>query len=212
MKSSLKKISIIMGSVVAFSICFAYLIYLYRNSNMEKLQLDNSINLAINTISEKYKLQQKETKTEVKKVELRKTVYENLTMDELIEKINKSLNSTISGKGELIATYSLEKKVDPVLATAIILHETGCKWDCSYLVKKCNNVGGIKGAPGCAGMSSYQRFDSIDSGITFFISNLKSNYYDFGLNTPEKLQVKYSGNSPGWSESINNYMYEIKNK
>ena len=106
----------------------------------------------------------------------------------------------------------MEKGVDPVLATAIMLHETGCKWNCSYLVKKCNNVGGIKGSPGCGGMASYQKFDSIDSGIKFFISNLKSNYYKYGLNTPEKLQAKYSGNSPGWATNVRNYMNEIKSK
>mgnify|MGYP002511620479 CR=1 FL=1 len=34
------------------------------------------------------------------------------------------------------------------LAVAIVLHETGCKWTCSKLVRECNNVGGMKGS-GC---------------------------------------------------------------
>ena len=212
MKSDLKKISIFISCFILFSIASAYLVFAYRSSNMEKLHLDNNVSLALQAISKENTIQKTVATTEVKKVELRKTVYENLTMDELVRKLNKSLNSNLSGKGELIASYSLEKGVDPVLATAIMLHETGCKWNCSYLVKKCNNVGGIKGSPGCAGMSSYQRFNSLDAGIKFFISNLKTNYYNKGLNTPEKLQGKYSGNSPGWATNINNYMKEIKNK
>ena len=46
-------------------------------------------------------------------------VYAGLTLEELTNKINKSLNSTISGKGELIATYSLEKNVDPYMCNHI---------------------------------------------------------------------------------------------
>ena len=212
MKSKLKKISIVVCSFIILFIISTYLIFDYRNNDFENLYLDNNVNLAVQTISESFELQKAEVKLESEKVEVKKLVYENLTLDELIAKLNKVLNSSLSGKGKLIATYSLEKGVDPVLATAIILHETGCKWNCSYLVKKCNNVGGMKGSPGCAGMSEYQKFDSLDSGIKVFISNLKSNYYSRGLNTPEKLQAKYSGNSPGWANNIRNYMKEIKNK
>ncbi|MDD6878872.1 MAG: glucosaminidase domain-containing protein [bacterium] len=139
--------------------------------------------------------------------ELNKLVYENMTMSELITMINSSLNSTISGKGELIATYSLEKNVDPIVATAIILHETGCKWTCSNLVKKCNNVGGVKGSPKCNG--EYKKYNSLDSGIKKFIDNLSQNYYSKGLNTPELMQKKYAGSS-SWATKVNNYIDEIK--
>jgi len=134
-------------------------------------------------------------------------VYQDMTMDELIGLINRSLNSTISNKGELIATYSLEKGVDPVLATAIILHETGCRWECSYLVKACNNVGGMKGSSGCNG--SYARFSSLDQGIKSFINNLDKNYYAYGLNTPEKMNSKYA-ESTSWAKNVNNYIKSIK--
>ena len=43
-----------------------------------------------------------------------------------------------------------------ILAVAISLHETGCKWTCSTLVTKCNNIGGQKGS-GC-GNGGYARF------------------------------------------------------
>lgn len=132
-------------------------------------------------------------------------VYDGLTLDELSEKINRSLNSTISGKGYLIASYSLEMGVDPYMATAIILHETGCKWDCSYLVKSCNNVGGQKGS----GCGSYSYFESLDSGIIAFINNLSKNYINYGLVTPEQINTKYASDT-NWATNVNKYIEIIK--
>ena len=111
-----------------------------------------------------------------------------MTMSELTSLLDKSLNSTLSNKGELIASHSLKKGVDPVVATAIILQETGCKWSCSQMVRKCNNVGGVKGSPNCGG--GYKRYSTLDEGIKQFIDNLANNYYAYGLDTPEKMQLK----------------------
>lgn len=132
-------------------------------------------------------------------------VYDGLTLDELTNKLNKSLNSTIAGKGDLIASYSLEKGVDPYMAEAIILQETGCKWDCSYLVKSCNNVGGQKGS-GCGG---YSYFPSLDEGIKAFIDNLYNNYVSLGLTTPEQINPKYA-ESTLWAVNVNSYIDIIK--
>lgn len=152
-----------------------------------------------------------EFNVEKEKEEQRKKaiVYEGMTLNELSAQLNKSLNSTISNKGELIASYSLEVGVDPVLATAIILHETGCEWECSYLVKKCNNVGGVKGSPGCNG--SYKRYSTLDEGIKQFIDNLYNNYYAYGLDSPEKMNKKYA-QSTTWSSKVNSYISSIKEK
>ena len=68
-------------------------------------------------------------------------VYDNMTMEELSAKLDRSLNSDLLGKGYLFASKSLELGVDPYVAVAIVLEETGCKWNCSNLVKQCNNVG-----------------------------------------------------------------------
>lgn len=132
-------------------------------------------------------------------------VYENMTLDELSEKLNRSLNSTISGKGYLIASYSLELGVDPYLATGIILLETGCSWECSSLVKECNNVGGQKGS----GCGSYTAYDTLDDGIKGFIDNLYRNYYSYGLTTPEQMNSKYAS-STEWATKVNNYIDKIK--
>jgi len=137
-------------------------------------------------------------------------VYDGLTEEQLIEKINKSLNSTIANKGDLIVTHSLELGVDPYLATAIILHETGCKWECSALVKQCNNVGGQKGGPSCGG-GSYKRYDTLDEGIIGYLDNLYYNYIDKGLVTPSQMGPKYAA-STTWAGKIDKYIIEIKNK
>ena len=132
-------------------------------------------------------------------------VYDNMTLEQLSEKLNRSLNSDVSGKGYLIASRALETGVDPYVATAILLHETGCKWECSYLVKACNNVGGQKGY----GCGSYSSFPSLDEGIIAFIDNLSNNYVRYGLNTPEEINTKYASDM-SWASKVNNYIEIIK--
>ena len=132
-------------------------------------------------------------------------VYDGKTINQLAEQLNKSLNSDMSGKGYLIATKSLEYGVDPYMATAIILQETGCKWNCSVLVKNCNNVGGQKGT----GCGSYSYFETLDVGIEAFISNLYNNYVSQGLTTVEAINPKYA-ESTEWSAYVNNYIESIK--
>lgn len=135
-------------------------------------------------------------------------VYDGLTRDELVAKINKNLNSTLSGKGDIFVDYALSLGLDPYLATAIVLHETGCSWDCSHLVKACNNVGGQKGGPGCEG-GSYKAYATLDEGIKGYMDNLYNNYYALGLTTPEAINPKYAA-STAWASKINYYMQKIK--
>lgn len=136
-------------------------------------------------------------------------VYDGLTMDELSAKLENNLNSTISGYGHVFASKSVELGIDPYLAVAIMLHETGCKWTCSQLMQKCNNVGGMKGSPGCNG-GSYKRFDTLDEGIDAFLNLLYKKYYSKGYTTPEQIGPRYAEDS-SWAQKINNYINQIKN-
>ncbi len=135
-------------------------------------------------------------------------VYDGLTMNELVEKLNRSLHSTLSGTGASFAKYAIEMGIDPYLAVAIVLHETGCNGTCSKQVKQCYNVGGMKGGPSCNG-TSYKRFNSLDEGIYAFMSNLKENYYDKGLTTPEAMNKKYAA-STSWAKKVHHYINKIK--
>ena len=130
----------------------------------------------------------------------------NLTIEELSAKLDRTLSYDLAGKGHLYASYCLEKGVDPYLAVAISMEETGCKWGCSRLVKTCNNVGGMKGS----GCGSYGYFNTIDDGIKAFIDNIERNYVAYGLTTAEAMNPKYAEN-PMWSRNVNNYIEKIRN-
>ena len=142
-------------------------------------------------------------------IEEPKIVFDGLTMEELSSKLERNLNSDISGYGEVFATKSIELGLDPYLAVSIMLHETGCKWNCSSLMRKCNNVGGMKGSPGCNG-GSYKRFNTLDEGIDAFLNNLYNNYYAKGYTTPEQIGARYA-EDPAWPSKINKYINEIRN-
>lgn len=137
-------------------------------------------------------------------------VYESMTLEELGEKLNRSLGGDIvAGKGQLIAAECVNKGVDPYIATAILLHETGCGSSCSSLARTCYNFGGQKGAPGCNG-GSYKQFSSIDEGLVGLIDNLNNNYFSRGLNTVESIGPKYA-ESGTWVSKINWYVEKIRN-
>lgn len=136
-------------------------------------------------------------------------VYEGMTLEELAIKLDRNLGSDIvAGKGALIATECINKGVDPYVATAILLHETGCKSRCSQLARQCNNFGGQKGSPSCNG-GSYKAYNSIDEGLVGFIDNLYRNYYSRGLNTVATIGPRYA-ESPTWQGKINWYVNQIR--
>lgn len=136
-------------------------------------------------------------------------VYEGMTMEELAAKLDKNLgNGYIAGKGYLIASKCIEKGVDPYIAVAIMLHETGCKSNCSKLVRYCNNVGGQKGSPGCNG-GQYKAFATLDEGIIGFIDNLYRNYYARGLTTIDTIASRYAESS-AWTAKIHSYVNSIR--
>lgn len=140
-------------------------------------------------------------------VSLRKEVYDGLTLEELADRLNRSLGSAaLAGKGELVASYCLEKGVDPYVATAIMIHETG--YGTSTIARTCNNVAGQKGSPAC--MGSYKGYPTIDEGIKGAIDNLYNNYYSHGLNTVETIGPKYA-ESGTWISKINSFINKIKN-
>ena len=188
-----------------------------KNSTIQLKNMATSANNIINTESETTEIN---TSAEVIPIEMevapasviippRIEVYEGMTIDELAEKLNRSLGTDyIAGKGYLIASQCIEKGVDPYVAVAIMLHETGCKYNCSTLVKTCNKVGGQKGSPGCKG-GSYKAFATLDDGIIGFIDNLQRNYYSRGLNTIEKIAPKYAASS-AWPTKIRNYVDQIR--
>lgn len=180
------------------------------NNNVE---IEEATTIATETVEEvviEEELQDVKTYDEASTVDVEPIVYDGMTMQQLADKLNRSLNSTISNKGYLIASYSLQLGIDPYVATAIILHETGCSGTCSTLVTECNNVGGQKGSPSCGG-GSYKAYSTLDEGIMGYLDNLYRNYYAVGLTTVETIGTKYAA-STTWASQVNNYVSLIKSR
>ena len=204
-------------STIGFSLILAAVIIL-NNTNVSTLSISNSVftlkeesssTEAVTNNSNIRKMSavvQEERNIAPSKL-LRVEVYDGLTMEELAARLNRNLgNAVLAGKGELIANYCLSKGVDPYVATAIMIHETGR--GTSTMVRTCNNVAGQKGSPSC--MGAYKGYDTIDDGIRGAIDNLYRNYYAVGLDTVEKMGPKYAEGSE-WPSKINGYVAKIKN-
>lgn len=143
-------------------------------------------------------------------VEERQVVYDNMTMEELADKLNRSMYGILEGKGITFANYSINYGVDPYMSLAIVLLETGCKWGCSYVSTTCNNIGGQVGYPKC-GNGNYRAFATLDEGIKSFFENLAYNYYSYGLTDVYSIHKKYA-QAPNWADAVNKYIEEIKAK
>ncbi len=181
------------------------------NPTTLKLEIDVEKIRQIRIAKRKAEEERKRIEEEQRKAEeAKKIVYDGMNIQQLSDKLNRTLNSDLKGKGELFAKMSVDLGIDPYLAVAISMHETGCKWNCSRLVKTCNNVGGMKGSPGCGG-GAYARFSSLDEGIRAYMNNLYKNYTSKGLTTPEAMSPKYAG-STTWASQVRTYMNEIKAK
>ncbi len=206
MKIDLKKMLILLVLIV--DILIAWLVFdrvLKTKDQVSAKVLNNSDIYDTSSLIVKDTLNKVDVKV---KEETRKAliVYDNMTMEELSEKLEKSMNSSLKGKGELFASYSIELGLDPYLALAIVLHETGCSYNCSSLVKTHNNLGGLKGSNG-----KYLYFNSLDEGIKGYLDILYKNYYSKGLTTPELMNAKYAA-SKTWSSKVNWYIQKIKAK
>lgn len=134
--------------------------------------------------------------------------YKGLSASEIGRKIDTLLSkSTLKGKGVVFAQKALALNMDPYLTASVMLHETGCAWKCSNLVRTKYNLGGLKGSNG-----SYKKFSSLDAGIEGYVNILYKNYYSKGLKTPEAMAKKYTGqkNPSTWISKVKSYMKKIE--
>lgn len=179
-----------MKIIVILSLFFNF----FGSSNINHNYLDNQIDISISNLKDEI-------------IEYEKSHFNGESKKEISKKINKYLNSNLSNKGDLITEYSLEIGMDPYLAASVMLVETGCYWNCSSLVRNCNNVGGNKGRPSCNG-GSYRKFNTLDDGIKFSIRKL-NNYYKKGLTTSKEIN-KYYAEDKNWYKKVDNYIKKIK--
>jgi hypothetical protein len=106
----------------------------------------------------------------------------NLTVGSLNQRLQGK--GVFEGKAAILISAGERNGVDPVLLTAIALHETGNGK--SNAVRTKNNPGGLMGKGGL------MTFPSLEVGIDKMASNLGENYIAQGLTTPETIQRKYA--------------------
>ena len=131
------------------------------------------------------------------------------------KKIDNYLKEDLAGKGELIAKYSASYEIDPYLIASMIIENTNCDSKCSVLVTKCNNVSKAlynkdnMTEAACFG-GYYQKFNSVDDSIKYFIRYVKLNFYDQDLKTANAIYKAYN-KDVRWVFIINQTIDKIKN-
>ena len=135
-------------------------------------------------------------------------IYDGMTLTVLADKLNRSLNDYLTNTGYFFAEYTKRTGLDPYLSVAIVLLETGCKWQCSNLTKTCDNIGGLKGGPSCNG-NGYKKYNNLGECIDGFLDILYNRYYLNGMTTPETMASTYAASSE-WANKVNSYINEIK--
>lgn len=162
---------------------------------------DNANNILAEVPSNDYRYLEK--LGEVKSIKL--IEYDGMSLDEVHQHFEALMKGYLKGQGAYFYDKAKALGVDPYMALAIVMHETGCNWNCSYITKNCNNIGGIKGS----GCGSYAKFSSLNKGIDLFLENLKYNYIDHGLTNAKAINNKYAENK-SWYLKIEEYMKSFK--
>lgn len=135
--------------------------------------------------------EQKEIKVSEETIE-ETEVLEVEDVNKIEEIVDKCMMDYTSCKIKEVAIH--EGITDWKIPVAIARHECGYK-DNQYLsnaFKNKNNVGGMMYYDTTTKSSYLMSFDTIDDGIEAFVSNLKRNYFNMGLDTIEKIQPKYA--------------------
>lgn len=148
--------------------------------NKQVLKVDNA-NKVINNDN---KVIKKEEEQEAEVIEV-----------EDIEKVDSTLNGcNMDYTSCKIKEVAMLYGIDWRLSVAIARHECGYNNGeyISNAYKTKNNVGGLMYYDAESKKSKLMSFDTIDAGIEAFVSNLKRNYFDLGLDTIEEIQPKYA--------------------
>ena len=187
-----------MQSILIITTIMYGLLFDMSYEDIDYSYLNNQIDISVENFKNEYDEYQEYYNTHY---------FNNEHIDDIAKKIEKYFNSTLNGKGYFVAEYSISVGLDPYLAAAVMLQETGCYWTCSGLTRKCNNVGGNKGRPSCNG-GSYRKFSTLNDGIKFAINKLNS-YYKKGKKTPKQIN-QYYAESKTWHVNVEKYMKKLK--
>lgn len=183
-----------------------------KNEIIEEKQDKNTQDIVIEEKeeSEKIENEDKEEKDTDTNENSGSVLYDGLTEEALLLNLEKNLKNELSGTGNKFVEYYKNTGLDPYLAASIVLHETGCTWKCSSLVRECFNYGGMKGGNNKYKETNYTCYNSKEEGINAYLNMLYNNYFSKGLTTPELINPKYAS-SLEWAAAINRYIEKFKN-
>lgn len=123
------------------------------------------------------------------------------------------LKGKLAGRESQFAKYGSKYNVDPALAMAIAMWETGN--GSSKMLRQKNNVGGMYDSRN----KTFFKFPSVEAGIESMIRNLHKNYTSQGLKTIAQIQKKYApsgaGNDPNglnnhWTKGVTSMYNKAK--
>lgn len=120
-------------------------------------------------------------------------------MDKIIDYYEHNIRHTeFYGKGYVFIEAAKQSGLNPIY----LFSHAACESDygCSTIARYHNNYFGI-GAFDSSPESAYYMGDSIDEGIISGAIWIKQNYYDYGLNTLEKMNPIYCTDS-NWANTI----------
>jgi len=137
------------------------------------------------------------------------TEYEGESIAKITNKFEKYFKKTsLAGYGEVIASSSIKKGVNPYLVGGIILVNTNCINDCTIIFKNCNNVGDIKGTPGCFG-GVYKKYDNVEASINDLVDYVYDKFVVNNLTSPNAIYKKY-GKDVSWAFKVTSHMEKLK--
>ncbi len=114
-------------------------------------------------------------------------------------KIDNYLKDKMASKGEVISKYAINSNLNPYLVAAMIIEESNCDSECSFLVQKCNNVAKLyynendMTQASCLG-GYYQKFNSVDDSIRSYVKYVETNFYNQKLTTADAIAKNYNKN------------------
>ncbi len=192
----MKRRFLVLMALLIFNILFIFGIN-YSN----KLIVNNNWFIYLNS--------HEETPEETKEEENVVVDYEGESIEEIATKMNNVFKETLlEGYGNHIAKISSSKKVNPYLIGGIILESTSCKTECSIILKKCKNVSGMKGEPGCFG-GSYKEYSNITDSISDLVNKINNDFDEEELKSPNNMFKKY-GKNVSWAFRVSEYMELLK--
>lgn len=135
-----------------------------------------------------------------------------------INQLNKKLSSAgkMSGTGDIIVRVAKRNNIDPIIFSAIMLHETG--FGSSNAIRNYNNPGGMMNP--ATNWSTLIKYPSLEVGYESTAKTISRLMNKGGLSTIEQLGAVYApigaSNDPTglnrfWAPNVNRLVNELKN-